>query len=98
MVIAKDSLTGNCRRIKETVEPEGISGMRGTKTLSPAYRQVHKVASMTLGQSRVMVNFVPLQSLGASMLRRSIMGAPTLSRNVCDSRPGGLSELRTSVG
>ena len=89
---------GNCSLLNGTVESEGIKGMRGINTLSPAYCPVQIVASITLGQSRVTVNFVPLHSFGASMLRRSIIGAPTFRAKVYAGSPEGLRELRTSVG
>ena len=90
MVIAKDSLTGNCSLLNGTVESDGIRGMRGINTLSPAYCLLQIVASITLGQSRVTVNFVPLHSFGASMFRRSIIGAPTFRAKVYAGRPGDL--------
>ena len=44
---------GNCSLLNGTVESEGIRGMRGINTLSPAYCPVQIVASIKLGQSRV---------------------------------------------
>ena len=98
IVIAKDSLTGNCSLLNGIVESEGIKRMRGINTLSPAYCPVQIVASITFGQSRVTVNFVPLHSFGASMLRRSMIGAPSFRAKVYAGRPGEFSESRTSVG
>ena len=71
------------------MQSEGIRGMRGIKTLSPAYCPVQIMSSITLGHSRTKVNFVPLQSFGASMLRKSIIGAPTFRAKVYEGSPGG---------
>ena len=80
------------------MQSEGIREMRGIKTLSPAYCPVQILASTTLGHNRTTVNFVPLQSFGASMLRKSIIGAPILSAKVYEGSPEGLSEFRITVG
>ena len=96
--MAKDSLIGNCSRLKGIVVSVGMRGMRKMKTCCPWYWPRAIMASMTLCLSSWMISFVPLQSLGASRLRRRITGTPFFRRSICGGKPGGSRELRSSVG
>ena len=64
--MAKDTLRGNCFRLKGTVLSEGTNGIRGMNTVFPVSCPVMMTASMTLLCIFWTTNLVPLQRPGGS--------------------------------
>ena len=68
---------GNCSCLNSMGKSDGIMGILGMKASSPLAQPVMMVAWMTFGMRAFTMSRVPLQSLGASKLRSSMIGADT---------------------
>ena len=101
MVIAKQTLTGNCRRqnSKGTWVFDGVKPRRGMNVVVPACSPVNSLTSKTRLLSRVTTARVPLQtpSPGFKFLN-TITGHPTFNFNFESGNPEQLIELRYSTG
>lgn len=91
MAIAKLSITGNCSCLNSNDTLDGISGICGTKTTSPVALPVRTVTYKTLGI--ILLNCVPLQSLGGSRFLKSITDAPILRCKLWNGRSVGVARL-----
>src|SRR5271156_358810 len=99
--IAKQTLTGNCRRqnSKGTCVSDGVKLSRGMNVVDPACSPVNSRTSKTRSLIRVTTARVPLQtpSPGFKFLN-TIIGHPTLSFNFESGNPEQVIELRYSTG
>ena len=98
IVIAKHTLTGNCRRLNWKGKSDGMRGMRGMRTVSPRAQPVKMIASMKCLWRDLTWSLVPLQSLGGCRFLSNIIGAPTFKMRLCWEMPGGLRVCRNSTG
>src|ERR1700755_3294998 len=101
MVMAKQSLTGNCFlvNLKEFSSSEGWLGTLGIKTVSPACCPVISLTSKTLLLYLVKIPLLPLQTpCDWCKFFRIITGHPAFSSSFASGRVEELISFRCSTG
>ena len=73
-------------------------GILGIKTVSPVPLPVNMVHSIKKFLKLTTLSLVPLHSFGRFKFLSSIIVKPTFNINLCGEIPGGVKELKNSVG
>ncbi|GFY19585.1 hypothetical protein TNCV_4647571 [Trichonephila clavipes] len=94
MAIAKAKRIVNWRFLNRIRDSDGLSGIRGNKTISPLNITIKMVASRRFPVILLMIKREPLHYLGVFKLRSRITSQPIINRRL---KITGVSEIRIQI-